>query len=243
LCDVEQEGELRVPGALDSAYIEEAMKWLGKEQACASDKSIVMGGSRNAELALGIASTFPEIVGGAVAYAPSAVVWPNTVLAYNSDEMKASWTYKGADVPYIPMEKMAGNDSDKIETLSYWESGLSQARYLDTASIKVEQIKGPILLFSGMDDQVWPAAKMADMIEARLKKNHFAYDFKNIKYEQAGHAISGNPAYFSKERSRTMNIGRKVYKYELGGTNEGDFNARKDAYQQLFTFLTHVSHE
>ena len=238
-----KEGLPNLPEEIELEYFEKTLKWLKKQQSVDPDKIIVMGASRNAELALIIASTFPDIVSGVIAYAPSSVSWSNTVLPYNSNELKASWKYNGNDIPYVSMNKISGNDSGKINMLEYWENGLSKIDSTHRGHIKVELIKGPILLFSGIDDKVWPSVKMADMIENRLKNHNFKYHFKNIKYENAGHSISNNPKQLSELRIGKINIDGKYYEYEFGGTSEGDFNAKKDAYLQVFEFLLNLEND
>lgn len=238
-----KEGLPRLPEEIDLEYFEKAIKWLGEQKEVDSDKIIVMGASRNAELALVIASTLPENVSGVIAYAPSSVSWSNTVLPYNSNELKPSWKYKGVDIPYLPMEKIAGSNSDKITMIEYWKNGLSKTDLVHKASIKVEQITGPILLFSGIDDQVWPSATMADMIEKRLAENNFKYAFKNIKYENSGHLISSNPEQSSKVSVGEINIDGKNYEYQFGGTAEGDLKAKKNAAEQVFKFLTNFKND
>lgn len=229
-----------LPEEIDLEYFENAIRWLREQESVDPEKIIVMGASRNAELALIIASIFPDIISGVVAYAPSSVSWSNTVLPYNSNELKASWRYNGVDIPYIAMEKISGNDSEKIKMLEYWKNGLSKIDSINNASIKVELIKGPILLFSGINDKVWPSAKMADMIVKRLKKSNFNYNFKNIKYENAGHLISNNPEQSSDIRIGKININGKSYKYEFGGTKDGDFKAKKDAKIKLMEFIGNI---
>lgn len=199
-----------------------------------------MGASRNAELALIIASAFPNLIHGVIAYAPSSVSWSNTVLPYNSDELKASWTLNGLDIPYIPMEKIKGNESNTIDMLEYWERGLSKTTFVEQASIKVEQINGPILLFSGNDDKVWPASKMADRIQKRLEENQYKYASQNIKYDNAGHSISGNPDDKSSYGTRTITIDGTSYNYEQGGDTEGDYKAKQDARMKVMAFLTSI---
>ena len=179
-----REGLPSLPEEIDMEYFENALKWLEKQPEVNKDKIVIMGASRNAELSLVIASNLNEYVDGVIAYAPSSVSWSNTVLPFNSNEIKASWKYKGADIPYIPMNKVTGNESNKIETLEYWESGLAKMNDYPDAIIKVENISGPILLLSGIDDKVWPSAMMADMIEKRLIDHNFKYPFQNIQYEK-----------------------------------------------------------
>lgn len=235
-----KEGLPKLPESITLEYFEDAINWLRRQSEVAQNKIIVMGASRNAELALVLASTFPESISGVVAYTPSAVSWANTVLPYNSEDMKPSWTYKGHDIPYLPMEKISGNDSDKIETLGYWKNGLTKTELAEKAAIKVEQINGPILLFSGLDDQVWPSAQMADMIETRLDRNNFNHTFLNIQYKDAGHMISTNPEYADDHRTGTITIQGKVYQRAFGGTADGDFKAKQDARAKLMQFIEKI---
>jgi dienelactone hydrolase len=235
-----KEGLPKSPEEIDLEYFENAIKWLSKQKEVDPNKIVLMGASRNAELALVIASTFPKIISGVVAYAPSSVSWSNTVLPYNSNELKPSWKYNGIDIPYIPMDKISGNDSGKIKMVEYWKNGLSKLDLVHKATIKVEKINGPILLFSGSDDKVWPSSIMADMIEQRLKENNFKHSFQNIKYENAGHLISNNPEENSNFRTGTINIDGKDYEYEFGGTSDGDFKAKKDAKTKLIEFIEKI---
>jgi uncharacterized protein len=227
----------KLPEEINLEYFENAINWLKKQPEVDPKKIVVMGASRNAELALVIASTFPELVSGVVAYAPSSVSWSNTVLPYNSNDIKASWKYQGVDIPYVPMNKVSGNNSNKIETLEYWNNGLAKTDYVDQATIRVEKINGPILLFSGKDDMVWPSSLMADMIEQRIKESNFKYSFQNIKYEKAGHLISSNPESNSDFRTGKININGKDYEFGYGGTNEGDYKAKQDAKIRLMEFM------
>ena len=235
-----KEGLPKLPEEINLEYFEKALAWLAKQPEVDPDKIIVMGASRNAELSLVIASLFPKFVGGVIAYAPSSVSWSNTVLPYNSDDLKPSWKYQGKDIPYVPMNKISGNDSNKIETLEYWKSGLTKTDYVKQATIKVEKINGPILLLSGKDDKVWPSSLMADMIEQRIKESNFQHPFLNIKYENAGHLISSNPEINSDIRTGSMNINGKDYEFEFGGTFEGDKKAKQDAKIKLMEFIENI---
>ena len=236
----QKEGLPKLPEEINLEYFEKALVWLKKQPEVDPNKIIVMGASRNAELALVLASIFPESISGVVAYAPSAVSWSNTVLPYNSNELKSSWKYEGVDIPYVPMNKITGNESNKIKMVEYWKKGLQKTDFIAQAAIKVEKINGPILLFSGHDDQVWPSSIMADMIEKRLEANSFKYSFQNIKYENAGHLISSNPDDNTSYRTGTINISGKNYEYEFGGNDDGDFKAKQDAKMKLMEFLEKI---
>ena len=222
----QREGLPKLPEEINLEYFEKALAWLKKQPEVDPNKIVVMGASRNAELALLLASVFPRSISGVVAYAPSAVSWSNTVLPYNSNELKSSWKYKGLDIPYVPMDKISGNQLNSNNMLEYWNKGLQKADFIGQAAIKVEKINGPILLFSGKDDQVWPSSIMADMIEKRLETNTFEHSFQNIKYENAGHLISSNPDDNTSYRTGTIKISGKDYEYEYGGNDEGDIKAK-----------------
>ena len=233
------EGLPELPEEIPLEYFEKAIDWLGEQVEVDSKRIIVMGASRNAELALVLASVLPNKISGVIAYAPSSVSWSNTVLPFNSDHIKASWTYKGEDIPYIPMEKITPNDSSEINTIEYWKSGLAKLEDHKIASIPIENINGPILLFSGKDDGVWPAAQMANSIEKRIKGHDFKFTFENIQYENAGHLISRNPDSESDVSVRTgqLNINGIDYEFDFGGTMEGDNKAKKQARLKVFELL------
>jgi uncharacterized protein len=75
-----EEGLPQLMEEIPLEYFEKAVLWLKKQPEVNPDKIIVMGASRNAELALLIASFFPNNIHGVIAYSPSSVSWSNTVL-------------------------------------------------------------------------------------------------------------------------------------------------------------------
>lgn len=218
-------------------YFENTLNWLGEQAEVDPKKIIVMGASRHAELALLIASTFPDLVSGVIAFAPGSISWPNAVLPFNSDSLKPTWTYRNQDIPYLPMRKITGTDSPTIETLEYWMAGLQRVSQHPESIIPVEKIGGPILLLSGKDDKVWPSAFMSDMIEERLIEFDFSHDVQNIQFEDAGHLISRNLATISAGRLGQMQVGGKLYEFEYGGTIEGDKLAITQSWEKILSFV------
>ena len=237
---VGKEGLPSLPEEINLEYFEKALNWLKAQPEVDQTKIILMGASRNAELSLIIAATFPVLVSGVIAYAPSSVSWSNTVLSYNSIDIKASWKYNGQDIPYVPMDRLSGGNSDTIETLNYWKNGLAKADYVSKAHIKVENINGPVLLFSGINDKVWPSAFMADMLEERIEQSDYKFSFQNIKYENSGHLISGHPEIQSDIRTGILKISGKSYEFEQGGTSSGDSIAKQDAKIRLLDLLEKI---
>lgn len=233
-----EQGLPQLPEEIPLEYFAKAFTWLRTQEDVNPDQILVMGASKNSEIALSLASLYPQLISGVIAYAPSSVSWSNTVLPFNSEELKPSLTFRGEDVPYITMERIVGNAGNKIDTYSYWNAGLAKDS-VNLAAIKVEQINGPVLLFSGTDDEVWPSSKMANQIESRLKSNDFTFPIYNAQYQGAGHLISTNPDADNDVdvRSGSMVIEDKTYKYNFGGSKEADIDAKRNAKVKLLQFL------
>lgn len=232
-------GNPKLPEAYPLEYFHNAISWLGKQPSVNEQKIIIMGASRNAELALLLASTNPDLIHGVVAYAPGSVVWSNTVMPYSSDEILPSYTLNGSPIPFIPMEKIQGGDTPIINTLAYWQDGIGKLDSTKQAEIPVENISGPILLISGKADEVWPSSFMANQIEQRAKNGGFSFEIQNIQYENAGHLISSNPDSQSDTDQRTgeLKLGEKEYDYSFGGTQKGDNAAKADAKLKVLAFI------
>jgi dienelactone hydrolase len=110
---------------------------------------------------------------------------------------------------------------------------------LPRGEIRVENIRGPVLLISGRDDGVWPSTKSAESIVRRLKEHHFAHPVTNLSFPNAGHALS-------RPHSSTMEInsmrhplsGRIMH---MGGTPLGTALAREAAWSGVLDFLSTFS--
>jgi len=225
-------------------YFENALHWLAKQPEVDSENVLLMGASRNAELALLVGSYFPKYVAGVIAYSPSSVTWSNTVLPYNSDEVKASWTYKGKAVPFVAMQKPKANSSDELNTLNYWSEAFHRTEDCAQAEIEVERINGPILMFSGKDDQVWPSTHMANQVIRRLRDyGKDPIEMRNFQYAGVGHLISTNPESLDEQRAGEITINGKVYPYPFGGSAEADLRAKQDARNRVFDLLYSLPHE
>lgn len=101
--------------------------------------------------------------------------------------------------------------------MEVYKLSLEQTEYVRKAEIKVENINGPILLLATKADSMWPSHQMAEMVIKRLDDHKFPHWYKLFSYENAGH---------------TLNDG-----YMMGGTKEGNQNARIDSEKRIFDFL------
>jgi len=136
-----------------------------------------------------------------------------------------------AVIAYVPSDVVYAGCCDRRGIPAWTIRG----RALALAPIQVENIHGAILLISGRDDGVWPSSRMSEEIVARLQRNHFAFPYKHLTYDHAGHGI-GRPFTSTMEINATRHplTGRII---RLGGTPEGTARARADSWSQMLDFL------
>jgi len=196
-------------------YFGAALGWMMKRPEIASDRIGVMGTSRGGELALQLASMFPQIV-AVVAYVPANVRYP---ACCGGVGFPYAWTWKSAPLAYVPLRDLRS------------PGGLTRMQ----ATIAVERTHGPILLISGRDDGVWESSAMTEAIVSRLKAAHFASTVERLDYPHAGHR-AGRPEIVPTWHGRMKHpvSGRDVL---LGGSPEGDAVSSVDAIEKVLQFL------
>lgn len=146
------------------------------------DRGVAMiGGSKGAELALLMASYYPSIT-CVVSIVGSHATFPALTLTAST----SSWTFKGKEVPYVPMPWSAVPAAIKGDLRRAFEIMLEDEEAVQKAIIKVENIKGPILLVSAKKDEMWPSTEMSEQVMQRLKKNNFPFTSKHLAIE-GGH--------------------------------------------------------
>jgi dienelactone hydrolase len=188
-------GQEGLPPTLQSIpleYFNKAVDWLSRQPFADSSGVCVIGGSKGAEAALLLASTNPKVK-SVVAISPSAFCFWGIRGPGGKDETVSSWSYGGRDVPFVPVAsspetiRKAMQAHEFITIYREAIAGPDAARAL----IRVEDMKGPILLISGKRDKVWPSQEMAERIVARLKQKEFPYEVNHLSYD-AGHNVTGD---------------------------------------------------
>jgi dienelactone hydrolase len=191
-------------------YFGTALGWLAAQPSVDSSRIGVLGTSRGGELALLLGSVYPQIR-SVVAYVPSNVVWGGCCDGIS----EPSWTVEGRPLAWV---NPRARDFAAMER----------------ATIRVERIKGAVLLISGRQDQVWSSTSMSEQVISRLQRNHFAYAYKHVAYDGAGHAI-GRPYTSTMDLEARHPLSGRIMHF--GGTPEGTARAREDAWRQTLTFL------
>lgn len=224
-------------------YFENAIRWMRAQPWLRNHFLAVWGESRGGELALLLGATFTEI-NAVVAWVPSGVTFWALGLAEPGDTRpRAAWTFRGKPLPYLQENNASMEPSPAVEPgrpvafAPVYLSHLRDTRAVERATIAVEKTRGPILLVSGADDQMWPSSALADIAMRRLETHHHPYPFRHLKYEGAGHLIlvPGGPRTTRTLRLQVEGMADRLL--SMGGTPKADAEAGVDAWRSLLEFL------
>jgi dienelactone hydrolase len=224
-------------------YFENAICWM-RMQAWLRDRLLaVWGPSRGGELALLLGATFPDI-NAVSAWVPSGVMFWGIGHNESGDPCdRASWTFRGEPLPYLQQDNPFAEKTPTLERgkpVAYapiYRSHLKDLRAVERSTIPVENIRGPVQIVSGGDDQMWPSAELAEIAIRRLEAHKHPYPFRYLKFEKAGHQI------LVPHGPRTILVGRiglpgfEGYLYSQGGTAKDNAEAGIEAWHDLLKFL------
>lgn len=162
--------------ALDDVYA--AIKVAAAHPGVNPDKIAIVGGSRGGDLALLLGAYYPDIR-CVVALVPSHVAFPG-----NTPHLSTSaWKYQGQDLPFVPVNEAAFPFLLKKDLRGAFTAMLQDSVAAQKAAIRVENIKGPILLLSATKDEFSPSTEMCEKMVVRLKQQHFDYPVEHWPIE------------------------------------------------------------
>jgi pimeloyl-ACP methyl ester carboxylesterase len=147
-----------------------------------SKKIAIVGGSRGADLALLLASYYPDIQ-CVVAIVPSHASFPGHTNHFST----SCWTYNQQELPFVPVNDAAVPFLIQRNLRAAFEAMLSDSLATQKALIPVEKIQGNILFLSATQDEICPSTPMCEQMMARLKEHHFKYQSEHLPIE-GGHA-------------------------------------------------------
>jgi uncharacterized protein len=209
-------------GLIPLEYFKTAIDWLGSQSHVDPQRIGIEGTSVGGEVALVVASRYPEIK-AVVAAVPSSVVWPG--ISHTSASPPSTFTLAGkplADLPY-------GWNGPATSVYDLYAKGLIAVSQHPDAIIPVERINGPIMLVCGEKDMIWPSCPMAQQVTNRLQARHFRYPVNFLKYADAGHAAFGPPQLPDSDKMHKLAA--------LGGTAEGNQAARMEDWPKAMAFM------
>ena len=146
----------------------------------------LIGRGKGAELALLIASYYPQIKMIVGISAPHVAFQASRATLVT----ESSWTYKGKEVPFVPYPKLSWSavkslyrvivQNDDYRDLH--DLALEDAEALKKARIKVENINGDVFLASVTEDKMWNSPLMGQKIIQKLKENNFKHQYEHKTY-------------------------------------------------------------
>ncbi|MSQ37243.1 MAG: hypothetical protein EXR61_02875 [Chloroflexi bacterium] len=220
-------------------YFEAAIDWLAGCPNADTGRLAVMGTSRGGELALLLGATFPR-VRAVVAYAPSALVY-GSIRRTAGRGIDSAWTYHGEPVPWFrPTHPPAAGapaprpSGEPFALTPGFIAGLSDEAAVGRALIPVERIRGPVLLISGRDDEMWPSWRYGEMVMERLSRNAHPYRDEHLSYPDCGHLV-GFPYVPTTVTSSVHPVTRDLFAF--GGTPPGQARARERSWPRVLRFL------
>jgi len=155
---------------------------------------------------------------------------------------KSSWSYQGKSIPFIQLGftmrisisyMRARMRKRPWPTRLMYATAIKRAKDIETATIKVENINGPVLVTGGGSDGVWPSNVMARMIVERLKSKGHPHDDVSLIYKSAGHQIA-SPCSPTSINWLTAPDG---FVELLGGTPSANAQASLDSSPKILEFL------
>lgn len=228
---------------IDLDEIDLAVSWLLDRGNVRGPEVAVIGISRGAELALQLAAGNPDI-GPVVAVSPSALRQPGLTSNY-SDFTQAAWVRHDQELLFNP-SKLGVRDwfgwlwgavrRQPMRQVESFREDLKHPDRVHRAAIEVERCRGPIMLVSGMVDQLWPSSEFADLIVARLRKHGRGTDVEDVRYAGVGHfaafpfALPGLPPAIQMRPASFFAI-------DFGGVSAAHAAAARDAWSRELDFL------
>ena len=194
-------------------YFQYALQWMVKRPEIGDSRIAVLGTSRGGELALQLGSMFPRI-GAVVAYVPANVRIASCCREYR----RSCVDLAGA--------RAALCDSPADEN----------PRRAASATIEVENTKGPILMISGEGDRSGIPGRWPTTWSLRLKSHHFAYSFENLKYP-ARRPLRRPPGIRPHVAWRRSAIPHRAGRTIWAATAEGDAKSSIDSIPKVLEFL------
>lgn len=220
-------------------YFEKALAWMADHEAIDGERMAVQGISRGGELALLVAAHYPERVDAVVAHVPSGVVWPGI----GRLPPLPAWTRNGAPLPSASLQFDAATGAEigrkmragePVELAPLFRPGMADRAAMTAAEIPVERIRGPVLLISAKDDQLWPSTELSEIAVARLRASKHPFPVEHLSYDDAGHLIM--PPYRVTSITAMVHPAMKM-KVALGGTPAGTARANAESWPRVLSLL------
>jgi acetyl esterase/lipase len=182
--------------------IEAAIAWL---KAHGNEKIGVVGASATGTLALTAASYFSDIT-LTIGMTPSDFIWQGFMQGKRDGckewpvEGESLFSYQGEPLPYMPfvyqhpeywkvVEIESKRTGDILNSRKPFDDSEKAHPLTEEEMIRVENIKGRLLLIGAADDALWDTARYIRRMEQRLKQHPHACEAEFAIYEYGTHFV------------------------------------------------------
>jgi dienelactone hydrolase len=172
-------------------YFATAVRWLARQPGIDPSRIWALSGSRGSEAEFLLAAHWPGLLHGLVAEAPSSIGY-GPVRGQCMPRSPVAWTVHGKPVPHAPaggVPRLTANGLVDERPVFLRTVGLSSTQ---AARIPIGHYRGPVMLFAGGSDELWPSSTYAHQLIAELHADPSVH--RLIIYPSAGHIVFGVPS-------------------------------------------------
>ncbi len=182
--------------------IEIAIKWLRRH---GNKKIGIMGMSTAGMHALAAASCFPDIT-LTFGLTASDFVWQGFRQG-NKDGCKewcvpnaSTLSWRGKPLPYMPfvyqhpqywqkIQEETKGSGDFLRSTNLFRDSEAAREHTEEEMIKIENIRGRLILIAADDDSLWEAGKYVRRMDERLKSRPHKCEYEAVTYEHGTHFV------------------------------------------------------
>lgn len=182
--------------------IEKAIEWLKNN---GNKKVGIVGGSTTATLALTAASYFHDIT-LTIAMTPSDFIWQGFEQGKKDGcrewpvEGESLFSYCGKPLPYMPfcykhpeywqvIKAESKKNGDMVNSRKIFDDSEAAHPIEEDEFIKIEKIKGKLVLLGAEDDALWDTAKYIRRAEKRLSEKPHDCEVEALVYKHGTHFV------------------------------------------------------
>lgn len=182
--------------------IEKAINWLKNN---GNEKIGIAGASTTGTLALAAASYFHDIT-LTIAMTPSDFIWQGFEQGKKDGcgewpiENESLFTYRGKPLPYMPfcykhpnywqvMREEAKRTGNMTASRKVFDDSEAAHPITEDEFIKIENIKGKLLMIGAEDDSLWNAGRYVKRAEKRLSEKPHDCEVEALVYKHGTHFV------------------------------------------------------
>lgn len=216
-----------------------ALRFLQARPSLRERRVGIWGKSKGAEAALLAAASYGDVT-AVVGVAASGVAWHGLGSGFEDRTWmrRSTWTLAGVPVPFVPgiIDRQPSVVDGALVLTPMHLAAMQNTEALRRATIAVELIKGPLLLISGAEDQLWPSQQLCELAMERRQTAAHPHLDQHLSFAGAGHGITTS-AHEPVIRSQPLATSGGLA-LALGGTVAATRRASHESWQRTLEFFT-----